>query len=90
MASASSNRNVPAMSAPSSRRSQSAEIVSDPNVMCGMPVIRGTRVLATVVAAEVAAGRSDADILGDYPSIDRVGIQAAVDFMRRHPGAGHG
>ncbi len=78
------------MPATSHRRSASAEIVSDPAVMCGMPIIRGTRVLAAVVAAEVAAGRSDEEILGDYPAIDSVGIRAAVDYMRRHPGAGQG
>lgn len=67
------------------RRKLPAEIVRDPNILGGMPVIRGTRVPAKTIALMVEAGDSDFEILRHYPTIDMEGIRAAVEYVRTHP-----
>lgn len=69
------------------RRKLPATIVSDPNIMGGTPVIRGTRVPADVIVALVREGISTLDILEDYPTIDLDGIRAAVEWGRLQPRA---
>lgn len=51
----------------------------NPNVCHGKPCIKGTRVLASVVLAEVAAGESFESIMKGY-HIEREDIQAALFF----------
>jgi len=53
-----------------------AEIISDPTVMGGEPVIRGTRIPAATIVAYLEAGHSDMDIFSDYPSMPVDGIEA--------------
>jgi uncharacterized protein (DUF433 family) len=49
-----------------------SDIVSiQSDVMSGLPVFRGTRVLIDTVIVELAAGTSLDDILADHPSLDR-------------------
>ena len=61
---------------PAPRFSPRAEVISDPSVMGGEPVVRGTRVPAATIAAYLAAGRSDREIFEDYPSLPVDGIAA--------------
>ena len=53
-----------------------AEIVSDPTVMGGTPVVRGTRIPAATIVAYLDAGHSDREIFEDYPSLPVDGIDA--------------
>jgi uncharacterized protein (DUF433 family) len=53
-----------------------AEVTSDLSVMDGETVVRGTRIPAATLAAYLAAGRSDREILEDYPSMLVDGIEA--------------
>lgn len=53
-----------------------AEVVSDPAVLGGIPVVRGTRVPAATVMAYLRAGRSVVEIYEDYPSLPKDGIEA--------------
>jgi uncharacterized protein (DUF433 family) len=53
-----------------------AEVISDPSVMSGEPVVRGTRVPAATIAAYLAAGRTDREVFEDYPSLPVDGIEA--------------
>jgi uncharacterized protein (DUF433 family) len=69
------------------KRKLPAEVVTDPEILGGMPVIRGTRVPADTIAKMVEEGCSNFDILRHYPSIDLDGIRAAVDWAKRHPRA---
>ncbi len=55
-------------------------IVSDPNVMVGKPVIRGTRITVEHILQEVANGLSIDEILQEYPHLTREGVQAALKF----------
>jgi uncharacterized protein (DUF433 family) len=60
---------------------QLLELVSlDPQVCHGQPCIRGTRVLVTVVLDSLAAGMSERDILGEYPSLTPEGVRAAAAY----------
>jgi uncharacterized protein (DUF433 family) len=55
-----------------------AEIVRDPTVMSGDPVIRGTRVLAESVVAYLRAGYSSKQIFEDFPTLPVDGIDAVI------------
>ncbi len=53
-----------------------AEVVSDPSVMSGDPVVRGTRIPAETIVAYLRAGRSAREIFEDYPTLPIDGIEA--------------
>jgi len=55
-------------------------IVSDPAVMMGKPVIKGTRITVELILEKLAAGESTEQILQAYPHLTREGIQAALSF----------
>jgi uncharacterized protein (DUF433 family) len=55
-------------------------ITADPNVMTGMPCIKGTRVTVANVIRQIAAGRSRSDICSDYPYLTEESIRAALEF----------
>ncbi len=57
-------------------------IISDPNIMVGKPVIRGTRITVDLILEKLAAGQTFEQILEDYPHITRGGIKAALEFAR--------
>ncbi len=48
--------------------------------MGGLPCIRDTRVTATAVLGQLAAGRSVDDVLSDYPYLEREDVLAALEF----------
>ena len=53
-----------------------AEVISDPSVMGGEPVIRGTRIPAATILAYLRAGHTDQEVFEDYPSLPVDGIEA--------------
>lgn len=53
-----------------------AEVVSDPSVMGGMPVVRGTRIPAETILAYMRSGRTDREIFEDYPTLPLAGPDA--------------
>ena len=55
-------------------------IISDPGVLVGKPVIKGTRISVDLVLGWLAEGWSVGDILSAYPHIDRDDVQAALAF----------
>lgn len=55
-----------------------AEVVCDPSVMSGEPVVRGTRVPAETIVAYLRAGRSNVEIFEDYPTLPIDGIDAVI------------
>ena len=65
-----------------------AEVVSDPSVMSGDPVVRGTRVPAETIVAYLRAGHSPQDIFNDYPSLPIDGIDAVIRWAEATYGAG--
>lgn len=59
-----------------------AEIVRDPSVMSGEPVVRGTRIPAETIIAYLRAGRSAREIFEDYPTLPLDGIEAVERWAR--------
>lgn len=55
-------------------------ITIDPNICHGKPVIKGTRVLVSLIFGALAAGDSAEDIIRDYPNITLEDIKAALEF----------
>jgi uncharacterized protein (DUF433 family) len=55
-------------------------ISADPNVMTGMPCIKGTRVTVANIVRQIAAGRSPDEICRDYPYLTVESIRAALEF----------
>jgi uncharacterized protein (DUF433 family) len=60
-------------------------IVSDPEILGGMPVIKGTRVLVYDVAASVMAGIPRDRILAAYPTIKEHDLDRAVAYAQANP-----
>jgi uncharacterized protein (DUF433 family) len=59
-----------------------------PEILGGMPVIRGTRVPVYDVAASVSAGIPIEHILSDYPTLDREKVELAGIFAEANPPRG--
>ncbi|MEY2926122.1 MAG: hypothetical protein RL367_599 [Pseudomonadota bacterium] len=60
-------------------------VMSEPDILGGTPVIRGTRVPAHDVAASVAAGYSVADIIAAYPSLNAETVELATLYAKANP-----
>jgi uncharacterized protein (DUF433 family) len=58
-------------------------IISDPRIMVGKPVIKGTRITVELILRKLAAGQTIEQILEDYPHITREGIIAALEFAAK-------
>jgi len=55
-------------------------ITVDPARMGGVPCIRDTRVTVTAVLGQLAAGRSVAQVLDDYPYLEEEDVYVALAF----------
>lgn len=55
-------------------------IVSNPTVMAGKPVIKGTRITVELILNKLDAGQTVEQILEDYPHLTREAITAALEF----------
>jgi uncharacterized protein (DUF433 family) len=58
-------------------------IVSDPKVMMGKPVIRGTRITVELILDALAAGETIEQLLESYPFLTETSIRAALAFGAR-------
>lgn len=59
-------------------------ITSDPKVMFGKPVIRGTRITVEHILRCFAAGETATDIVVNYPPLTKDDILAAQAFAADH------
>ena len=55
-------------------------IVSEPGIMLGKPVIRGTRVPVELLVRKLGEGASVEEMLEAYPNLKREDIFAALKF----------
>jgi uncharacterized protein (DUF433 family) len=55
-------------------------IETDPNVMLGKPVIRGTRIPVELLLRKMSQGASEVDLLDAYPRLTKDDIQAALAY----------
>jgi uncharacterized protein (DUF433 family) len=61
---------------------------SDPEVMRGLPVYRGTRIPVRLVADMLAQGATVDEILKGYPSLNRAKVELAPVYVRAFPRRG--
>jgi uncharacterized protein (DUF433 family) len=64
-----------------------AEVVSDPTVMSGDPVVEGTRIPAETILGYLRADCSPQAIFEDYPSLPVDGIDAVARWAEKTYGA---
>ena len=72
------------------RRLQRAEntIVSDPEIMRGTPVYRGTRIPVELIADMLIQGAKPEEILEGYPALDREMVELAPLYVQAFPRRG--
>lgn len=56
-------------------------IVSDPLILVGKPVIKGTRLSVEHVIEQLANGWSETDLLDAYPGLVREDLQACYAYV---------
>ena len=55
----------------------------DPHVLCGKPVIRGTRIPVYLILNLLASGYDHARIIEAYPVLSEAGIAAALSYAEQ-------
>lgn len=55
-------------------------ITTDPDVLAGKPVVKGTRIAVELVIDLLASGTSEADILRNYPRLTPDDIRACLAY----------
>lgn len=55
-------------------------ITVDPRICHGKACIRGTRIMASIVLDNLAAGMAIDELLGSYPSLSRESVLAAMAY----------
>jgi uncharacterized protein (DUF433 family) len=66
------------------RRARDA-VMSDPDIMGGDPVFRGTRVLVHMVAALLGQGQTEAELLHDHPRLTAEMVRLAPIYAAAYP-----
>ncbi|WP_263353296.1 DUF433 domain-containing protein [Acidicapsa acidisoli] len=61
---------------------------SDPEILRGTPVYRGTRIPVELIAEMLADGASVEEILEGYPALDRTKVELATLYVRAFPRRG--
>lgn len=55
-------------------------ITSSPDVLCGKPVVAGTRLSVEWVLERLASGESIEQLVDEHPRLTREGVLAAIDY----------
>lgn len=58
-------------------------IVSDPEILSGKPIVKGTRISVALILQCLASGMTKEDILRGYSTLTREGMEATLDFAAR-------
>jgi uncharacterized protein (DUF433 family) len=59
-------------------------VASDPRIMMGKPVIKGTRIPVELILRRLGAGDSEQQLLADHPALTIEDIRAAQAFAADH------
>lgn len=65
--------------------SAEAAVVEDPEILSGMPVLRGTRMPVFMVAGMRRSGMSMAAILAEHPTLNAELVEFAEVYADTHP-----
>ncbi len=55
-------------------------IISNPKIMMGKPVIKGTRITVELILKKIASGETVNQILNEHPRLTLEAIQASCTF----------
>lgn len=55
-------------------------IISDPGIMLGKPVIKGTRITVELILRKLSEGRTVDQILVSYPHLSKEDVYAALTY----------
>ena len=58
-------------------------IVYDPDILNGTPIVKGTRILVALILQCIASGMTRADMLREYPTLTKGGLDEALNFAAR-------
>jgi uncharacterized protein (DUF433 family) len=56
------------------------KITTDPNIMTGKPIIKGTRITVATILRQLAQGVEVDEILQNYPTLKKEDIQTALEY----------
>ena len=59
------------------------QIIIDPNICNGLPIIEGTRITVQTILEFLSAGDTLEDVLEEYPSITREDVLACLAYSAR-------
>ncbi|MEM2146035.1 MAG: DUF433 domain-containing protein [Candidatus Jordarchaeaceae archaeon] len=59
------------------------DIIVDPNIMAGKPIIKGTRIPVDAILRRIAEGMTIAEILEEYPNLTKEKVKAALEYAER-------
>jgi len=58
----------------------SNRIVSNPEIMLGKPIIKGTRITVELILRKIAEGMNIDELLKGYPQLKRTDVLAALSY----------
>ena len=64
-------------------RNTTYRITSDPKILGGKPVIKGTRIAVDFILELLSSGMTEKGILKEYPQLERDDIRAAMSFAAK-------
>jgi uncharacterized protein (DUF433 family) len=59
-------------------------ITIDSRIMCGKPVIQGTRITVELILRKLGAGMTSEEIIGDHAYLTHEDILSALEFAADH------
>lgn len=58
-------------------------IISDPDILGGKPIVKGTRISVALILQCLASGMAREEILRAYPTLTKQGLDSALDYAAR-------
>ena len=58
----------------------SNRIISDPEIMLGKPIIKGTRITVELILRKIAEGMDIDELLKGYPQLKKADVLAALSY----------
>ncbi len=59
------------------------EIIVDPRVMAGKPIIKGTRIPVDVILKRIADVMTIEEIIKEYPNLTKEKVKAALEYAEK-------
>jgi uncharacterized protein (DUF433 family) len=60
------------------------QIISDPNILGGKPIIKGTRISVEMILEFISSGASIDDIVKTYPHLSKESVSDAIKYATEY------